>query len=71
VPGVELEHEQRIGAALPAGANPADFTISGLSIVFDEGTSAAGIPLGPGYVYLDNVKVNDQVWTSPADNGGA
>jgi hypothetical protein len=58
-----------VTAALPTGANPADFTISGLEIVFDEGTSEAGVPLGPGFVYLDNIKVNDQTWTSPADNG--
>jgi hypothetical protein len=41
----------------------AELTITGLQIVFDEGTD-----VGVGYVYLDNVKVNNQVWTSPSDN---
>lgn len=38
-------------------------TISGLAIVFDEGTD-----VGPGFVFLDNITVNATVWTSPADN---
>jgi hypothetical protein len=59
-----------LGAALPAGTSPADFTINGLSIVFDEGTTLSGAPYGLGFVFLDNIKVNDQTWTSPADNGG-
>ena len=58
-----------VAAALPVGANPADFTITGLSIVFDEGTTLFGLPYGTGFVYLDNIKVNDKTWTSPADNG--
>jgi hypothetical protein len=45
------------------------FTISELLIVFDEGTTQFGLPLGPGFVYLDNIQVNDKVWTSPGDNG--
>ena len=45
------------------GLAAADLTITGLQIVFDEGTD-----VGVGYVYLDNVKVNNQVWTSPSDN---
>ena len=45
------------------------FTISELLIVFDEGTTQFGLPLGPGFVFLDNIQVNDKVWTSPADNG--
>ncbi|HEY0528218.1 MAG TPA: hypothetical protein VGD02_05280 [Gemmatimonadaceae bacterium] len=62
-------------ASLPATGftpafNPSDaLTISELLIVFDEGTTAGGLPLGPGFVYLDNIVVNDQTWTSPADNG--
>jgi hypothetical protein len=36
-------------------------TISSLAIVFDEGTDQ-----GQGYVFLDNITVNNQVWTSPA-----
>jgi hypothetical protein len=39
-------------------------TVTGLQIVFDEGTDQ-----GPGFVFLDNIQVNDQTWTSPADNG--
>lgn len=46
-----------------AGVNPANATIRGLAIVFDEGTDA-----GPGFVYLDNITVNTNVWTSPSDN---
>jgi hypothetical protein len=38
--------------------------ITGLQIVFDEGTDQ-----GTGFVYLDNIQVNDQTWTGPADNG--
>jgi len=59
-----------VAAALPAGANAAGFAISGLSIVFDEGTTQFGLPLGPGFVFLDNIQVNDKIWTSAADNGG-
>jgi hypothetical protein len=39
-------------------------TIVALGIVFDENT-----PLGPNYVYLDNVHAGPVCWTSPADNG--
>ena len=49
-----------IGAAV---ADPGD-TVRYLAIIFDEGTDN-----GPGFVYLDNIKVNDQVWTSATDNG--
>jgi hypothetical protein len=41
-------------------------TISELLIVFDEGTD---IPANPGFVVLDNITVNDTVFTGPADNG--
>jgi len=48
--------------------DPTDaFTISELLIVFDEGTD---IPLNPGFVVLDNITVNNTVFTGPADNGG-
>jgi hypothetical protein len=59
-------------ASLPATGftpefNPTDaLTISELLIVFDEGTD---IPTYPGYVYLDNITVNGQVFTGPGDNG--
>ncbi len=58
-----------VTTALPLGANPGDFTITGLNIVFDEGTTLNGLPYGLGFVFLDNIKVNEHVWTSPADNG--
>jgi hypothetical protein len=50
-------------------------TVLGLFIIFDEGTTIAGAPLGQGFVHLDNIKVTTsttgvQVWTSAADNGG-
>jgi hypothetical protein len=48
--------------------NPSDpLTISELLIVFDEGTD---VPANPGFVVLDNITVNDTVFTGPADNGG-
>lgn len=48
--------------------NPSDpLTISELLIVFDEGTDEAG---NPGFVVLDNITVNNTVFTGPADNGG-
>jgi hypothetical protein len=40
------------------------FTIAGLAIVFDEGTDQ-----GQGFVFLDNIIVNDHCWTSASDNG--
>lgn len=50
-------------------------TISSMFIVFDEGTTVGGVPLGPGFVYLDNIKVTTtagvHTWTSAADNGNA
>jgi hypothetical protein len=54
-------------AIVAAGLNPATSTIRGLAIVFDEGTDIAG---NPGFVFLDNITVNDKTWTSPSDNGG-
>ena len=39
--------------------------VVGLAIVLDEGND-----VGPGYVYLDNVRVGDYLWTSASDNGG-
>jgi hypothetical protein len=44
-------------------------TIVALYILFDEGTTQGGLPLGPGFVYLDNITVNDKVFTGPMDNG--
>ncbi|MDQ3878445.1 MAG: hypothetical protein M3290_08885 [Actinomycetota bacterium] len=52
-------------AAAVAGASSSD-TIIGLGIVFDEGNDQ-----GQGYVYLDNITVNNKVWTSANDNGNA
>lgn len=39
-------------------------TITSLAIIFDEGTDQ-----GTGFVFLDNITVNEQKWTSAADNG--
>src|SRR3954452_23077660 len=39
-------------------------TVTSLAIVFDEGTDQ-----GQGFVYLDNITVNNKTWTSAADNG--
>jgi hypothetical protein len=46
-------------AALAAGASPATSVVTFLEIIFDE---------GPDFVYLDNIQVNQTVWTSPKDN---
>ena len=60
-------------ASLPATGftddfNPSDdLTISELLIIFDEGTD---VPANPGFVVLDNITVNNTVFTGPADNGG-
>lgn len=48
-----------------AGPGPfAPGTIVSLAIVYDE-----GIEFPPGYIFLDNIQVNDHVWTSASDNG--
>ena len=43
-------------------------TLTGLTIVFDEGTDQ-----GVGFVHLDNIEVDigsmSKVWTGPMDNG--
>jgi len=39
-------------------------TVTGLAIIFDEGTD-----VGPGFVFLDNITVNAKTFTSPGDNG--
>lgn len=63
-------------AALPVFGFTPEFigtgplTISELLIVFDEGTTQFGLPLGPGFVFLDNIEVNGTIWTSASDNGG-
>lgn len=54
-------YEQR---SWPAGNLPSG-TILSLAIVFDEGDD-----IGPGFVYLDNIRVGEWVWTSASDNGG-
>jgi len=46
-----------------AGPLPPGEIVS-LSIVFDEGND-----VGPGLVYLDNIRVGQHVWTSASDNG--
>jgi hypothetical protein len=50
--------------ALPPG------TIRSVAIVFDEGTTAGGVPTGfAGFVFLDNIVVGDHTWKSASDNG--
>jgi len=48
-------------------ADAAAGTITGLIIVFDEGTDTG--PDFTGFVFLDNITVNGKTWTSPGDNG--
>jgi len=69
----------RAQTKLPAS----DFTVTGLAIVFDEGTDNPNPPpvgcaqeLGPsGFVYLDNIEVDvngtPHCWTNASDNGNA
>jgi hypothetical protein len=66
----------RASTALPTGAvfplDPAhpptaESVVVGLALVFDEGTDA---PPNPGFVYLDNIQVGTNFWTSASDNGG-
>jgi hypothetical protein len=45
------------------GPWPPSSTVTSLAIVFDEGND-----VGPGFVYLDNIRVNGHTWTSPSDN---
>lgn len=51
------------GIVLPAG------TIRAIVFVFDEGTTLAGAPLGPGFVFLDDIRVGTHLWKSASDNG--
>jgi len=55
------------GLSASQQADAAAGTVTGLSIVFDEGTDA-----GPGFVFLDNVTVeiagSPNVWTASCDN---
>lgn len=65
------------------GKNPADLTITGLAIVFDEGSDTPNPPpagcaqtgLAGGFVYLDNIEVQIgttvHCWTNASDNGNA
>jgi hypothetical protein len=46
------------GAILPG-------TVVSLSLVFDEGND-----VGQGFVYIDDIKAANHVWTSASDNGG-
>jgi hypothetical protein len=52
------------------GPFPVIGTIVSLAIVFDEGTDQ-----GPGFVYLDDIRVGtssgDHTWSSASDNGGS
>lgn len=73
------------GTAIAAqtGQNPADLTVTGLAIVFDEGNDTPNpAPVGckqedlsGGFVYLDNIDVQvngtDHCWTNAGDNGNA
>jgi hypothetical protein len=52
----------------------ATFTLTQLAIVFDEGTTQFGVPLGPGFVHLDEITVTTnqfgaKTWYNAASNG--
>lgn len=65
------------------GQDPAELTVTGLAIVFDEGNDIPNPPpagcaqdqLSGGFVYLDDIDVQvngvDHCWTSASDNGNA
>ena len=55
---------QAIAAAFGAQGAEMDDEIRNLVIVLDEGPDR-----GPGFAYLDNIKVNDKTWTYAGDNG--
>src|SRR3989441_11818649 len=52
------------GCSTCSASDALNGTITGLIIVFDEGTDQ-----GQGFVFLDNIKVNAKIFTSPGDNG--
>jgi hypothetical protein len=58
-PNGRVYHQRTYSGPLPSG------TVTGLAIVFDEGSD-----VGPGFVYLDNIRVGGFLWTSASDNGG-
>jgi len=55
----------------------ANTVVTSLAIIFDEGTTQFGLPLGPGFVHLDDIEIattpGSQVptkcWTGASDNG--
>ena len=57
---------QAIEAAFVAQGAEMDDEIRNLVIVLDEGPDR-----GPGFAYLDNIKVNDKTWTYAGDNGNS
>ena len=69
------------GPTACCGALPTSgFDVVSLAIVFDEGTTQFGLPLGPGFVYLDKIKVQTsglngspgtKTWNSASDNSNA
>lgn len=67
VPGPDgTTYQQRTFRALYPGTVDLPLgTVTGLAIVFDEGTDD-----GEGVVYLDDIRVNEYLWTSASDNGG-
>lgn len=66
-PGPAIAAQITSQTGLPAPF--AGVTIRYLAIVFDEGTTLQGAPYGLGFVYLDNLRVNQKTWTSAGDNG--
>jgi hypothetical protein len=62
-------HEGRVfDGRTTVGTLPPGDVVS-LAIVFDEGTTQFGLPLGPGHTWLDDIRVGDRIWRSASDNG--
>ena len=62
-------HEGRtFDGRITEGTLPPGEVVS-LAIVFDEGTTRLGRPLGCGHAWLDDIRVGEHVWTSAKDNG--
>ena len=69
VPAGGGAHEGRtFDGRVTVGSLPPGEVVS-LAIVFDEGTTQFGAPLGVGHTWIDDIQVGERVWTSASDNG--
>jgi hypothetical protein len=66
--GAEAHEGRGFEALMTVAALPPGEVVS-LAIVFDEGTTEFGAPLGVGHTWLDDIRVGERLWTSATDNG--